>query len=211
MFGSRWPRFEEVKDASTPGLFNPARWCAAQFDDVRFSAMRRYKGEAIKTHLDWSAYPAPGRIQGRDRDVQQQRLPQTGSGVMCRAIASPATRRRDAWPANTLRLALTAARADALAPTRWRTQAVRLLQACGVNADRRRHARMKIEVAAARRQRGLTLHDWLVAICRAMRRPRPPAVARQPARHERAGGAPRNDWPVFRRGAACPVAFRHLL
>ena len=69
MFGSRLARaFEEVKDRFDPkGLYNPGKVVRPpKFDDRSlFRYAPGYRGEEIKTQLDWSAFPgAGGGFQG---------------------------------------------------------------------------------------------------------------------------------------------------
>ena len=64
MFGARLVRaFERTKDLFDPhGLYNPGKIVRApNFDDralLRYGP--HYRGQALATHLDWSAYPAAG-------------------------------------------------------------------------------------------------------------------------------------------------------
>ena len=174
MFGSRLARaFEEVKDRFDPnGLYNPGKVVRPpKFDDrslLRYAP--GYHGEAITTHLDWSAYTGTGNgFQGAvemcNNNGACRKL--TG-GAMCPSYRvtrdeRDVTRGR----ANTLRLALSGQLGpDALASDEM-AETLKLCVSC--KACRREcptgvdMARMKIEVLAARAAKhGLTLHDRLV-------------------------------------------------
>jgi FAD/FMN-containing dehydrogenase/Fe-S oxidoreductase len=188
MFGSRLARaFEEVKDCFDPaGLFNPGKVVRPpKFDDRSlFRYAPGYKGEAIRTHLDWSAYPgAGGGFQGAIEMCNNNgACRKLAGGVMCPSYRvtrdeRDVTRGR----ANTLRLAITGQLGpDALASDEM-AETLKLCVSC--KACRREcptgvdMARMKIEAQAARVAKlGLTLHDRLVGYL-----PRyAPAAARRP-------------------------------
>jgi FAD/FMN-containing dehydrogenase/Fe-S oxidoreductase len=174
MFGGRLVRaFEEVKDRFDPnGLFNPGKIVRApKFDDrgyFRFAP--GYRGEALTTRLDWSAYPgAGGGFQGAVEMCNNNgACRKIAGGVMCPSYRvtreeRDATRGR----ANTLRLAVTGQLgADALTSEEM-AETLKLCVSC--KACRREcptgvdMARMKIEVLAARAEKyGLSLRDRLV-------------------------------------------------
>jgi FAD/FMN-containing dehydrogenase/Fe-S oxidoreductase len=174
MFGSRLARaFEEVKDRFDPqGLYNPGKVVRPpKFDDR--SLLRYppgYRGEDIKTHLDWSAYTGAGNgFQGAIEMCNNNgACRKLAGGVMCPSYR--ATRdERDVTRgrANTLRLAVTGQLGpDALASDEM-VETLALCVSC--KACRREcptgvdMARMKIEVKAARlAKHGLRLHDRLV-------------------------------------------------
>ena len=174
MFGSRLARaFEEVKDRFDPdGLYNPGKVVRPpKFDDRSlFRYAPGYRGEEIKTQLDWSAFPgAGGGFQGAVEMCNNNgACRKLAGGVMCPSYR--ATRdERDVTRgrANTLRLAITGQLGpDALASDEM-AETLRLCVSC--KACRREcptgvdMARMKIEVLAARlAKHGLRLHDRLV-------------------------------------------------
>ncbi len=174
MFGSRLARaFEEVKDRFDPqGLYNPGKVVRPpKFDDRSlFRYAPGYRGEDIKTQLDWSAFPGSG-------DGFQGAVEMCNNNGACRKLAGGAmcpsyrvTRdERDVTRgrANTLRLAISGQLGpDALASDEM-TETLKLCVSC--KACRREcptgvdMARMKIEVLAARlAKHGLRLHDRLV-------------------------------------------------
>ena len=174
MFGARLARaFAEVKDRFDPhGLFNPGKVVRPpKFDDRSlFRYAPGYKGEALETHLDWSAYPGDGggfqgAIEMCNNNGACRKL---SGGVMCPSYRvtrdeRDVTRGR----ANTLRLAVTGQLGpDALASDEM-AETLQLCVSC--KACRRECptgvdlARMKIEAQAARvKKRGLSLHDRLV-------------------------------------------------
>ena len=174
MFGARLVRaFEQVKDLFDPqGLLNPGRIVRApKFDDRRyFRYDPNYRGENLRTHLDWSAYPGTGGgFQGAVEMCNNNGACRalTG-GVMCPSYRvtrdeRDVTRGR----ANTLRLAITGQLgADALTSDEM-AETLKLCVSC--KACRREcptgvdMARMKIEVQAARvAKRRLSLHDRLI-------------------------------------------------
>ncbi|HEX5212382.1 MAG TPA: FAD-linked oxidase C-terminal domain-containing protein [Pseudolabrys sp.] len=174
MFGSRLARaFEEVKDRFDPeGLFNPGKVVRPpQFDDRSlFRYAPGYKGEDIKTQLDWSAFPGSGggfqgAIEMCNNNGACRKL---SGGVMCPSYR--ATRdERDVTRgrANSLRLAVTGQLGPGALASDDMMETLKLCVSC--KACRREcptgvdMARMKIEVLAARRERhGLRLHDRLV-------------------------------------------------
>ncbi len=174
MFGSRLARaFEEVKDRFDPqGLYNPGKVVRPpKFDDRSlFRYPPGYRGEDIKTHLDWSAYTGAGNgFQGAIEMCNNNgACRKLAGGVMCPSYR--ATRdERDVTRgrANTLRLAVTGQLGpDALASDEM-AETLKLCVSC--KACRREcptgvdMARMKIEVKAARlAKHGLRLHDRLV-------------------------------------------------
>ncbi|HTT47439.1 MAG TPA: FAD-linked oxidase C-terminal domain-containing protein [Pseudolabrys sp.] len=174
MFGSRLARaFEEVKDRFDPdSLYNPGKVVRPpKFDDRNlFRYAPGYRGEEIKTQLDWSAFPgAGGGFQGAVEMCNNNgACRKLAGGVMCPSYR--ATRdERDVTRgrANTLRLAITGQLGpDALASDEM-AETLRLCVSC--KACRREcptgvdMARMKIEVLAARlAKHGLRLHDRLV-------------------------------------------------
>ena len=202
MFGTRLVRaFEEVKDRFDPkGLLNPGKIVRApKFDDRRyFRYPPGYRGEEMRTHLDWSAYPAPAAAsRARSRCATTTALCRAlAGGVMCPSYRvtrdeRDVTRGR----ANTLRLAITgqlgrnALASDAMAET---------LKLCVSRKACRREcltgvdmARMKIEVQAARGEtRSLAARPdrrlSAAALCAAGGEM---AAARQPAQRQAAPGA----------------------
>jgi FAD/FMN-containing dehydrogenase/Fe-S oxidoreductase len=174
MYGTRLVRaFEEVKDRFDPkGLLNPGKIVRApKFDDRRyFRYPPDYRGEEMRTHLDWSAYPgAGGGFQGAVEMCNNNGACRAlAGGVMCPSYRvtrdeRDVTRGR----ANTLRLAITgqlgrnALASDAMAETLELCVSCKACRReCPTGVDM---ARMKIEVQAARAgKRGLSLHDRLV-------------------------------------------------
>ena len=174
MFGSRLARaFEEVKDRFDPkGLYNPGKVVRPpKFDDRSlFRYAPGYRGEEIKTRLDWSAFPgAGGGFQGAVEMCNNNgACRKLSGGVMCPSYRvtrdeRDVTRGR----ANTLRLAVTGQLGkDALA-SKEMAETLKLCVSC--KACRREcptgvdMARMKIEALAARgAKRGYSLHDRLV-------------------------------------------------
>ena len=171
MFGERLVRaFEQVKEWFDPkGLYNPGKIVRApKFDDRRvFRYGPDYRGENIRTQLDWSAYPgAGGGFQGAVEMCNNNGACRALSGgVMCPSYRvtrdeRDVTRGR----ANTLRLAITGQLgSDALSSDEM-AETMKLCVSC--KACRREcptgvdMARMKIEVQAARlAKRGLSLHE----------------------------------------------------
>ena len=174
MFGSRLARaFEEVKDRFDPqGLYNPGKVVRPpKFDDrTLFRYAPGYRGEEIKTHLDWSAYSGvgggfQGAVEMCNNNGACRKL---AGGAMCPSYRvtrdeRDVTRGR----ANTLRLAITGQLGfDALASDEM-AETLKLCVSC--KACRREcptgvdMARMKIEVQAARAtKRGISWHDRLV-------------------------------------------------
>ncbi len=174
MFGPRLVRaFEEVKDRFDPKcLFNPGKIVRApEFDDRRyFRYGRDYRGEEIKTQLDWSAYPGTGGgFQGAVEMCNNNgACRKMAGGVMCPSYRvtreeRDVTRGR----ANTLRLAVTgqlgpdAFTADAMAETlKLCVSCKACRRECPTGVDM---ARMKIEVQAARAAKfGFGWRDRLV-------------------------------------------------
>ena len=114
MFGERLARaFEEVKDRFDPhGLFNPGKIVRApKFDDRSyFRYPPGYRGEEVRTQLDWSAYPGSGGgFQGAVEMCNNNGACRSlAGGVMCPSFRvtgdeQHVTRGR----ANSLRLAVT--------------------------------------------------------------------------------------------------------
>jgi FAD/FMN-containing dehydrogenase/Fe-S oxidoreductase len=174
MFGERLVRaFEQVKEWFDPkGLYNPGKIVRApKFDDRRvFRYGPDYRGENIRTQLDWSAYPgAGGGFQGAVEMCNNNGACRALSGgVMCPSYRvtrdeRDVTRGR----ANTLRLAITGQLgSDALSSDEM-AETMKLCVSC--KACRREcptgvdMARMKIEVQAARlAKRGLSLHERVI-------------------------------------------------
>src|SRR5215471_12705835 len=174
MFGERLVRaFEQVKEWFDPkGLYNPGKIVhAPKFDDRRvFRYGPDYRGENIRTQLDWSAYPgAGGGFQGAVEMCNNNGACRAFTGgVMCPSYRvtrdeRDVTRGR----ANTLRLAITGQLGgDALASDEM-AETMKLCVSC--KACRREcptgvdMARMKIEVQAARiAKHGLSLRDRLI-------------------------------------------------
>ncbi len=174
MFGERLVRaFEQVKDRFDPaGLYNPGKIVRApKFDDrANFRYGPGYRGEAMTTALDWSAYPgAGGGFQGAVEMCNNNGACRalTG-GVMCPSYRvtreeRDVTRGR----ANALRLAITgqlgadAFTSDDMAETlKLCVSCKACRRECPTGVDM---ARMKIEVLAARaRKSGFGLHARLV-------------------------------------------------
>ena len=174
MFGERLVRaFEQVKEWFDPkGLYNPGKIVRApKFDDRRvFRYGPDYRGENIRTQLDWSAYPgAGGGFQGAVEMCNNNGACRalTG-GVMCPSYRvtrdeRDVTRGR----ANTLRLAITGQLGSDALTSDEMAETMKLCVSC--KACRREcptgvdMARMKIEVQAARvAKRGLSLHDRMI-------------------------------------------------
>src|SRR5690348_12033671 len=174
MFGARLARaFEEVKDRFDPnGLFNPGKVARpSKFDDRSlFRFKPGYRGEDIRTQLDWSAYPgAGGGFQGAVEMCNNNgACRKLAGGVMCPSYRvtrdeRDVTRGR----ANTLRLAITGQLGPDALTSDEMVETLRLCVSC--KACRREcptgvdMARMKIEVQAARaRKGGFSLHDRLI-------------------------------------------------
>ena len=174
MFGARLARaFEEVKDRFDPkGFFNPGKIVRPpKFDDRSlFRYPPDYHGEAVKTHLDWSAYPGiGGGLQGAAEMCNNNgACRKLTGGVMCPSYRvtrdeRDVTRGR----ANTLRLAITGQLGPAALISDEMAATLKLCVSC--KACRREcptgvdMARMKIEVQAARAAKfELSLHDKLV-------------------------------------------------
>ena len=210
MFGSTLARaFEEVKDRFDPnGLYNPGKVVRAPKFDTRelLRYAPGYKGEDIKTWLDWSAYPgAGGGFQGAVEMCNNNgACRKLAGGAMCPSYRvtrdeRDVTRGR----ANTLRLAITGQLGpDALASDEM-AETLKLCVSCkackrecptGVDM-----ARMKIEVQAARvAKKGLSLHDRLVGYL--------PRYAPFAARHTYLFNL-RNDSPVLRQAAQTFAGF----
>ena len=174
MFGSRLARaFEEVKDRFDPqGLYNPGKVVRPpKFDDRSlFRYAPGYRGEDIKTRLDWSAYTGAGNgFQGAVEMCNNNgACRKLAGGVMCPSYRvtrdeRDVTRGR----ANTLRLAVTGQLGPDALTSDEMAETLKLCVSC--KACRREcptgvdMARMKIEVLAARAPKhGLSLHDRLV-------------------------------------------------
>jgi Fe-S oxidoreductase len=174
MFGSRLAgAFEEVKDRFDPkGFYNPGKVVRApNFDDrnlLRYPP--DYRGEEIKTELDWSAFPgAGGGFQGAVEMCNNNgACRKLAGGAMCPSYRvtrdeRDVTRGR----ANTLRLAITGQLGPDALTSKEMAETLSLCVSC--KACRREcptgvdMARMKIEVLAARaKKHGLSLHDRLV-------------------------------------------------
>ncbi|HEY8441092.1 MAG TPA: FAD-linked oxidase C-terminal domain-containing protein [Xanthobacteraceae bacterium] len=174
MFGERLvAAFERVKSRFDPkGLYNPGKIVRApRFDDRRnFRYPPAYRGEPVRTHLDWSAFPGTGGgFQGAVEMCNNNGACRTlQGGVMCPSYRvtrdeRDVTRGR----ANTLRLAVTGQLgADALTSEEMH-ETLKLCVSC--KACRRECptgvdiARMKIEVQAARAAKyGSSLHDRMI-------------------------------------------------
>ncbi|MBV8322110.1 MAG: FAD-binding protein [Hyphomicrobiales bacterium] len=174
MFGERLVRaFEQVKEWFDPnGLYNPGKIVRApKFDDRRvFRYGPHYRGESIRTQLDWSAYPgAGGGFQGAVEMCNNNGACRALSGgVMCPSYRvtrdeRDVTRGR----ANTLRLAITGQLGSDALTSDEMAETMKLCVSC--KACRREcptgvdMARMKIEVQAARlTKRGLSLHERVI-------------------------------------------------
>ena len=174
MFGSRLARaFEEVKDRFDPQcLYNPGKVVRPpKFDDRSlFRYPPGYRGEDIKTRLDWSAYTGAGNgFQGAVEMCNNNgACRKLAGGVMCPSYRvtrdeRDVTRGR----ANTLRLAVTGQLGPGALTSDEMAETLKLCVSC--KACRREcptgvdMARMKIEVLAARAlKHGLSLHDRLV-------------------------------------------------
>jgi FAD/FMN-containing dehydrogenase/Fe-S oxidoreductase len=174
MFGPQLVRaFEQVKDRFDPhGLFNPGRIVRApKFDDrtlLRYGP--GYHGEAVRTVLDWSAYPgAGGGFQGAVEMCNNNgACRKSAGGVMCPSYMVTRNERDvTRGRANTLRLAVTgqlgpdALTSDEMAETlKLCVSCKGCRRECPTGVDM---ARMKIEVQAARAEKlGLSWHDRLV-------------------------------------------------
>src|SRR5262245_3492081 len=174
MFGERLVRaFEQVKEWFDPkGLYNPGKIVRApKFDDRRvFRYGPDYRGENIRTHLDWSAYPgAGGGFQGAVEMCNNNGACRASAGgVMCPSYRVTRDERDlTRGRANTLRLAITsqlgadALTSDEMAETMKLCVSCKACRSeCPTGVDM---ARMKIEVQAARvAKRGLSLHDRMI-------------------------------------------------
>ncbi len=174
MFGKRLVHaFEEVKDRFDPQhLFNPGKIVRApKFDDrSNFRYGPNYHAQAMKTELDWSAYPGQGGgFQGAVEMCNNNGACRALSGgVMCPSYRvtrdeRDVTRGR----ANSLRLAITgqlganALTSDEMAETMKLCVSCKACRReCPTGVDM---ARMKIEVQVARAEaNGISLHDRLV-------------------------------------------------
>ncbi len=150
----------------------PARWCGRpKFDDRSlFRYTPDYRGEDIKTHLDWSDYSGSGGgFQGAVEMCNNNgACRKMAGGAMCPSYRvtrdeRDVTRGR----ANTLRLAITGqlgpdalASDDMVETLKYCVSCKACRRECPTGVDM---ARMKIEVQAARAAKhGLTLHDRLV-------------------------------------------------
>ncbi|MGN6750796.1 MAG: FAD-binding and (Fe-S)-binding domain-containing protein [Xanthobacteraceae bacterium] len=174
MFGPQLVRaFEEVKDRFDPRhLFNPGKIVGAPKFDARenFRYGPGYRGQAIATALDWSAYPGAGAgFQGAVEMCNNNGACRAlAGGVMCPSYRvtldeRDVTRGR----ANTLRLAITGQLGANALTSENMAETLKLCVSC--KACRREcptgvdMARMKIEVLRARANKfGLSLHDRLV-------------------------------------------------
>src|ERR1700737_4251409 len=174
MFGARiMHAFERIKDIFDPrGVFNPGRIVRApKFDDRRLLRFGiDYRGEDVRTQLDWSAYPGScGGFQGAVEMCNNNGACRAlAGGVMCPSYRV-ARDERDLTRgrANTLRLAITGQLGPDALTSEKMAQTLELCVSC--KACRREcptgvdMARMKIEVQAARAAKhGLSLHDRLV-------------------------------------------------
>jgi Fe-S oxidoreductase len=174
MFGGELVHaFEEVKDRFDPRhLLNPGKIVRApKFDDRNyFRYAPGYRGEAITTALDWSAYPGAGGgfVGAVEMCNNNGACRALAGGVMCPSYRvtrdeRDVTRGR----ANSLRLALTgqlgpdALTSDAMAQTlKLCVSCKACRRECPTGVDM---ARMKIEALRARAEKlGLSLHDRLV-------------------------------------------------
>ncbi len=174
MFGAQLVHaFEEVKDRFDPeNLFNPGKIVRApKFDDrTNFRYGPAYRADALKTALDWSAYPGSGGgFQGAIEMCNNNGACRALSGgVMCPSYRvtldeRDVTRGR----ANSLRLAITGQLGPDALTSDDMAETLKLCVSC--KACRREcptgvdMARMKIEVLRARAEKfGLTLHERLV-------------------------------------------------
>jgi FAD/FMN-containing dehydrogenase/Fe-S oxidoreductase len=174
MFGTRLVRaFEEVKDRFDPQhLFNPGKIVRApKFDDrSNFRYGPNYHGLAMKTQLDWSAYPGQGGgFQGAVEMCNNNGACRAlAGGVMCPSYRvtrdeRDVTRGR----ANALRLAITGQLGPNALTSDEMAETMKLCVSC--KACRREcptgvdMARMKIEVQAARAAtHGISLRDRLI-------------------------------------------------
>src|SRR5579884_2294218 len=174
MFGPRLARaFEEVKDRFDPeGLFNPGKVVRPpKFDDRSlFRYAPGYRGMAIDTRLDWSAFPGSGGgFQGAVEMCNNNgACRKLAGGVMCPSYRvtrdeRDVTRGR----ANTLRLAITGQLGPDALTSDLMAETLKLCVSC--KACRREcptgvdMARMKIEVLAARAKKsGLSLQERLI-------------------------------------------------
>ena len=174
MFGPRLARaFEEVKDRFDPeGLFNPGKVVRPpKFDDRSlFRYAPGYRGMAIDTRLDWSAFPGSGGgFQGAVEMCNNNgACRKLSGGVMCPSYRvtrdeRDVTRGR----ANTLRLAITGQLGPDALTSDLMAETLKLCVSC--KACRREcptgvdMARMKIEVLAARAKKsGLSLQERLI-------------------------------------------------
>jgi FAD/FMN-containing dehydrogenase/Fe-S oxidoreductase len=174
MFGGELVQaFEEVKDRFDPhGLFNPGKIVrASKFDDRNLFRYRPgYRGEAMQSALDWSAYPgAGGGFQGAVEMCNNNGACRAlAGGVMCPSYRVTREERDSTrGRANSLRLAITGQLGPDALTSDEMAETLKLCVSC--KACRREcptgvdMARMKIEFLAARAQkRGLSLHDRLV-------------------------------------------------
>jgi FAD/FMN-containing dehydrogenase/Fe-S oxidoreductase len=174
MFGARLARaFEEVKHSFDPnGFYNPGKIVHAPKFDERsvFRYAPGYRGEDIRTHLDWSAFPGTGGgFQGAVEMCNNNGACRAlKGGVMCPSYRvtrdeRDVTRGR----ANTLRLAISGQLGSDALTSNAMAETLKLCVSC--KACRREcptgvdMARMKIEVQAARLAKyGLSARDRLV-------------------------------------------------
>ncbi|MET0538408.1 MAG: FAD-linked oxidase C-terminal domain-containing protein [Xanthobacteraceae bacterium] len=174
MFGERLMRaFERVKDRFDPkGLYNPGKIVRApKFDDRQLLRYPPgYRGEQIRTHLDWAAFSGSGKgFQGAVEMCNNNGACRAlHTGVMCPSYRvtrdeRDVTRGR----ANTLRLAITGQLGPDALTSDGMSETLKLCVSC--KACRREcptgvdMARMKIEVQAARAaKQGCSLHDRIV-------------------------------------------------
>ena len=210
MFGSKLARaFEEVKDRFDPnGLYNPGKVVRApKFDDRSlFRFKPGYRGDDIKTELDWSAFTGSGGgFQGAAEMCNNNgACRKLAGGAMCPSYRvtrdeRDVTRGR----ANTLRLAVTGQLGPDALTSDEMLETLKLCVAC--KACRREcptgvdMARMKIEVQAARvKKRGLSLHDRLVGYL--------PRYAPWASRHATLANL-RDDSPILHRASQALAGF----
>jgi len=114
------------------GLFNPGKIVARRSSTTEPVPLRPgYHGEAIRTHLDWSAIRAPRRVPGRGRNVKTMAPAARSPWVMSRAPGERGRARRHRGPQYAASRITGSSGRDASRRTRWRTAtSCAFLKAC---------------------------------------------------------------------------------